>query len=318
MPTTRQLRCSIALLLLAAACRDQGGSGAARGDTTQIARGGAGKEIVAVLPTRQGEFWHQFESGLKEAADRGGYELRVELSNLDSERQRVLVDSIVAREPDALLLVPLDGAAAAASVASAAAARIPVFTAGLEVPGGRAISHIASDDAAGGEIAAEYLGTFLRGGGEVGIVGAPGSPADDARAQGFQRALATRRNLRLVATVAGGGTRESARAATEAMMTANPQIDAIFVTSEAQTLGVLDATRGRWQELVVVGYGFPPETEQAIVQETPIKAVIRESPREMGIRAVQVIAEHLSNEGVPPRLTVGVRLMSAGNIAPDR
>jgi ribose transport system substrate-binding protein len=307
-------RASCLLVALAAACGENGGSGAARGDTTQIARGGAGKTIAAVLPTRQGEFWQQFESGLKEAAERGGYELRVELAELDTARERTIVQSVIKDGADALMLVPSNAAAAAPLVASAAAAKIPVFTAGTAIPGARVVSHVASDDEAGGELAATYIATFMRGGGEAAIVGLPGTPAGDARERGFRRKLEGQRALTIVTTVSGGGTRESARAATEALMAEHPRIDAIFVTSEAQTLGVLDATRERWQELVVVGYGFPAEVEQAIAQESPLKASIREAPREMGIRAVQVIAEHLSNEGVPPRLAVGVRLMSAGNI----
>jgi ribose transport system substrate-binding protein len=308
------LTLALALVLLTA-CGDRGGSGAARGDTTQIARGGAGKRIVAVLPTRDGEFWQQFESGLKEAAERGGYALRVELAQLDTARERTIVETIVRDGTDALLLVPSSPTATAPLIAAANSAKIPVFTAGTEVPGARVVAHVASDDAAGGELAATYIATFMRGAGEVSIIGMPGTPAGDAREQSFRRAIGAQKGMKVLATVSGGGTREGARAATEALMAEHPQTDAIFVTSEAQTLGALDATRGRWQELVVVGYGFPAEAEAAIVQETPLKAAIREAPREMGMRAVQVIAEHLSNEGVPARLAVGVRLMSAGNAA---
>ena len=56
------------------------------------------------------------------------------------------------------------------------------------------------------------------------------------------------------------------------------------------------------------------KTDLQIAQETPLKAVVVESPREMGMRALQVVAEHLSNEGVPPRLAVGVRLVTIGNL----
>ena len=306
---------ALPILVVLAACGKDGASGAARGDTTQVARGGAGKTIAVSLPTRSTPFWQQFESGLQEAAKRGDYKLRVESAELDVERQRAFVERVVRDGSHALVLVPLDPAAASPWVQQAAGARIPVFTAGLEVPGATIVAHVASDDDAGGELAAMYIRTFLKDNAEVGVVGLPGTPAGDARERGFRRALAATRTMPVVAAVSGGGTRESARVATEELMTANPQIDALFVTSEAQTLGALDATRGRWQELVIVGYGLSTETGQSITQESPLKAVVQESPREMGMRTIQVVAEHLSNEGVPPKLAVGVRLVTAGTIA---
>lgn len=298
---------ALSIFVVLVACGKDGASGAARG--------GAGKTIAVLLPTRSTQFWQQFEAGVQEAAKRGDYKLRVESADLDVSRQRALVERIVRDGAHALVLASVDPLAAAPWVKQASGARIPVFTAGLEVPGATVIAHVASDDDAGGELAAMYIRSFLKDSAEVGIVGLPGTPAGDARERGFRRALASTRTMPVVAAVSGGGTRESARAATEALITANPQIDALFVTSEAHTLGALDATRGRWQELVIVGYGLSSETAKSIAQESPLKAVVQESPREMGIRTVQVVAEHLSNEGVPMKLTVGVRLVTAGTVA---
>jgi ribose transport system substrate-binding protein len=305
---------SMFLLALVSACGDKGGSGAARGDTTTVARGGAGKTIGVVLPSRGVEFWQQFASGLEEAAERGDYKLRIESVEMDTIRQRTAIERLVTEKVDALLIVPIDPASVVSAIARAAESKIPIFTAGRQVPGARVISHVASDDAAGGEVAATYIATFMRGRGEVAILGLPASAADNAREQSFRRALAAQKGMPIIAAASGGGTRESARAATEALLEANPQVDALFVTDEAQTLGAIDATRGRWQELVIVGYGLSADAEAAITEETPLKAVVVESPREMGIRALQVAAEHLSNEGVPARLAVGVKLVSAGNV----
>jgi ribose transport system substrate-binding protein len=313
-PSTTALAASAFVLLFALACGDEGGSGAARGDTTSIARGGAGKTVGVVLPTRGTEFWQQFASGLEEAAERGDYKLRIETTEMDTSRQRTAIERLTTEKVDALLLAPIDPMSPTAAIARAAESKIPVFTVGQQVPGARVISHVASDDAAGGEVAAAYISTFMRGRGDVAILSFPGNVADDAREQSFRRALAAHKGMPIVASVGGGGTRESARAATEALLEANPQVDALFVTDEAQTLGALDVTRGRWQELVIVGYGLSADAEAAITEETPLKAVVLESPREMGIRALQVAAEHLSNEGVPARLAVGVKLVSAGNV----
>jgi ribose transport system substrate-binding protein len=306
----------LAASLVLPACRDEErGSGAARGDTTQVASGGAGKTIAVVLPTRADPFWQQFQTGLQEAARRGDYKLRVESAEGDTARQRSAIEQALGGKVDALLLAPIDPASAGSAAARVAQSKVPLFTAGVSTADRRVIAHVASDDAGGGEVAATYIATFLRGRGEVAVVGLPGTQAGDAREAAFRRALATQKGMKVTAGVSGGGTREGARVATDTLLKAHPEVDALFVTSEAMTLGALDAVRGRGrQELVVVGYGLSPEAQQAIAQETPLKAVIVESPRTMGMRALQVVAEHLSNEGVPPRLAVGVRLVTIGNL----
>lgn len=315
---SRTLRPAPLLLAALLACTRDGGSGAARGDTTQVARGGAGKTIGVVIPTRGTDFWRQFEAGAKEAAERGDYTLRVESAELDAQRQLGAVEQLVGAGADAVLLAAVAEEGAAAAVSAATRAKVPVFTAGIAAQGATVIAHVASDDDGGGEVAATYLATALGGRGEVGVVGLPGTTAGRAREAGFRRAIGTRAGMKTIAAVDGGGTRESARAATDALLEANPGVDALFAVTEAHTLGALDAVeaRGR-QELLLVGYGLPPEAAQAITRERPLKAAIIESPRAMGMRAVQVVAEHLSNEGVPPRLAVGVRLVTIENVGKE-
>jgi ribose transport system substrate-binding protein len=306
----------VPLLLLAslAACGKDGGKAAsARGDTTTVARGGSGKKVAVTLPTRQSDFWRQFEAGVKEAAGKGGYEVAIESGEGDPLRQQSQVDAFVSRKVDALLVAAPDGPTATSLAQRARAAGIAVFTA-VEPPAGiTPASHVASDDEGGGRVAATYLRTFMRGTARVVIVGSPGVRADAEREAGFRATLAKDvKGMPIVATVNGGGTRESARAATEAFLQANPQVEALFATSEPNTLGALDAAlaRGR-QELVMVGYDPGPESLDAIRRESPLKASVQQSPRELGMRALQVIAEHLSNEGVPPRITIGVRIVTA-------
>jgi ribose transport system substrate-binding protein len=301
------LPCALAL----GGCGDDGGSAAsARGDTTTVARGGSGKDVAVTLPTRSTEFWRQFEAGLREAAQKGGLKLTVEYAELDANRQLAQVNGFVSRKVDAVLVAAPDAAGAAAAVQRAREANIPVFTA-VETAGGVA-SHVASDDQAGGRVAATYLSTFLQQRGEVAVVGQPGARASMEREAGFRASLApVAKTMPIVATVNGGGTVEGARAATDALLQANPGVDAIFATTEPHTLGALQAVmaRGR-QELVMVGYDPGPESLAAIKRESPLKAAVQQAPRELGMRALQVIAEHLSNEGVPSRLSVGVKLVT--------
>lgn len=317
VPAMRALVALPALLALLACSRDDdgAGAGAARGDTTRVAKGGAGKTVGVVIPSRGTEFWRQFEAGLKEAADKGDLQVRVESAEMDGGRQQGAVEQLVAAGADAVLLAAVAEDGAGAAISAAARARVPVFTAGIAAPGAPVVAHVASDDDGGGEVAATYLAAVLGGRAEVGVVALSGTAAGRAREAGFRRALGAHKDMRLLAAADGGGTRESARAATDALLEANPGVDALFAVTEAQTLGALDAVeaRGR-QELILVGYGLSPESAQAITRERPLKATVVESPRAMGMRALQVVAEHLSNEGVPPRLAVGVRLVTIDNV----
>nr|WP_238402360.1 substrate-binding domain-containing protein [Peptoniphilus asaccharolyticus] len=85
---------------------------------------------------------------------------------------------------------PTDSDAVAAAVMNANQAGIPVITLDRASNGGEVLSHIASDNVAGGKMAGEHIIKLLEGKGNVvELEGIPGSSSARERGQGFNEAI---------------------------------------------------------------------------------------------------------------------------------
>ena len=69
----------------------------------------------------------------------------------------MMVEDLIQQGVDLIMINPTDSEAVASAVEAANLAGIPVITVDRNAEGGEVLAHIASDNAAGGELAAEYL-----------------------------------------------------------------------------------------------------------------------------------------------------------------
>src|SRR5918992_5768254 len=185
-----------ALLVLAVAAGACGG-----GDDSGWGRGfgGGGRKRVGIaLPSRSHQFYRELEAGLRDAARRARYQLVVTDANFDGAAQRTQAEGLLQQRIDALVIAPADTLAIVPAVERANAARVPVFTANLRPGGGRIVSHVQSDHAGMGRIAAEYLAAFLGARGEVMVVTRAGVPWLAERGQGFCAAMRAHRGITVV------------------------------------------------------------------------------------------------------------------------
>src|SRR5436309_1018152 len=120
-------------------------------------RSAASKTIGVTLLTREHEFYRQLEAGLLEAATAKGYKLIVTSGDFDLAKQQSQVDNFLVQKVDAIIVCPVDSKGIAPAIEKANAAKIPVFTADISAQGGQVVSHVASDNVAGGKLAAEFI-----------------------------------------------------------------------------------------------------------------------------------------------------------------
>jgi ribose transport system substrate-binding protein len=306
-------RC-IALLALATAAGSCGGDDAGWG---RGFGGGGRKKIGVALASRALPFYQELEAGMRDAARRARYELVVTDANLDGTAQRAQAEDLLQQRIDALVIAPADTLLVVPAIERANAARVPVFTANLRPSGGRIVSHVQSDHAGMGRIAAEYLAAFLGARGEVMIVTRAGVPWLMERDQGFRAALRAHRAITIVDTVDGAGSRERTLALLEPMLRARRDTDAIFAVDDAAALGAYDAAMARFRaDLFIVGCDASPATLQLIQSEGPLKASVLQQPRRMGEQLVQLMVRHFDDEPVAPRVLVPARLVNVDSLRP--
>ena len=270
------------------------------------------KTIGVTLLTREHEFYRQLEAGLQEAAIAKGYKLIVTSGDFDLAKQQSQIDNFLVQKVDAIIVCPVDSKGIVPAIEKANAGKIPVFTADISSQGGQVVAHVASDNIAGGKLAAQFIARTIGETGDVGIVGQPEVQTTIDREAGFREAMKAYPKISIVASISGAGVRDRAMKAADDMFQAHPSISGIFAINDESALGVLASAQShKKSKVVIVGYDATPEALKAITDGTPLKADVAQQPKEIGARTIDAIASYF--EGKPPvsRVAVPVRIVDA-------
>ena len=272
----------------------------------------ATKTVGVSLLTREHDFYRQLEAGLRDEAAKKGYRLIITTGDFDLAKQQSEIDNFLVQGVDAIVVCPTDTKGIAPAIEKANAANVPVFTADIAAQGGKVVSHIASDNVAGGRLAAEYVAKAIGGKGDVGIISQPELQSVIDRESGFREAIAKYPGIHVVAAINGAGVRDRALRAADDMFQAHPKLAAVFAINDETALGALSSAQThRLNDLVIVGYDAAPEALKAIVQGTQLKADVAQQPTEIGHRTIEAIAAHFAGQQVPPVIAVPVRIVDA-------
>jgi ribose transport system substrate-binding protein len=254
------------------------------------------------------------EAGLKEAADKQGYQLIVNSGDMDLAKQQSQIDNFIVQKVDAIVLCPADSKGIAPAIEAANRAGIPVFTADIAAQGGQVVSHIASDNLAGGRLAAEFIAKALNGQGEVGIIGQQEVQSGLDRELGFKEEMKKYPGIKVAAVLNGGGLRDKALKAAEDMLQGNPNLKGIFGINDDSALGALSAAEARGKsDLVIVGYDAIPEAVKAIQRGSALKADVAQQPRDIGTKTVEAISRHFAGGPVEKNIAVPVKIVDANS-----
>ena len=285
-------------------------------------RGDGGALTVAlVLKTLNNPFFVEMEAGAREAADSLGIELVVQAPEreIDVEKQMQIVENLLQRRVDALLITPSGSREIVPAVVKANEAGIPVVVVDTRVDasalgeaGGRISSFIGSDNVDGGRIAGRFVAERLGGQGRVAVLeGIPGHETGDSRLTGFREVLAEHPGLEIVSSQTANWERDQAFNVTQNVLQSHPDLDAIFAANDVMALGAVEAVAaaGRTGEIVIVGFDAQEDARIAI-REGRMDATIAQNPREMGRLAVISADRLLRGETAPAEQPVRIELVT--------
>ena len=296
------------ITLIAVACSKQPTNNSANSAGASSVK----KKIGVTLLTREDDFYRELEAGLQEAARKNDFELLIQSGDKDLSKQQSQIDNFLTQKVDAIILCPTDTQGIAPAIERANAANVPVFTADIAAGGGKIVSHVASDNAAGGRLAAEYIVKAINGEGAVGIIGQPEVQSVVDRENGFKEVIAKNPKVMLVPTLNGGGVRDRALKAADDLIQGNPNLKAIFCINDETALGALAAAEARGKtDLIIVGYDAAPEAVAKIKAGTALKADVAQQPRDIGTKTIDAIAKHFKGEPVEARGAVPVKIVDA-------
>jgi ribose transport system substrate-binding protein len=315
----KRLILPILALLLAFACVCEGDKKPPRGTKDESAgRPARGTVIGVSLLTRTHPFYQDLEAGLREAAASQGYELIVQAGEFDVAKQKNQIEDFIVRKVNAIIVCPCDSKSIGTSVQAANDAGIPVFTADIAVlaEGPKVICHVASDNVAGGTLAAQAVAEVLGGKGEVAIIDHPEVESVIQRVRGFEEEIARHHDIKIVAKLSGRGVKDAAFRTAEDILQGHPEVDAIFGINDDSALGALAAIEkaGRQGRVAVIGFDAVPEARKAIA-EGKIHADVIQQPLEIGRTTIRVITDYMAGKEVPPAVLIPCALFRAADAA---
>jgi ribose transport system substrate-binding protein len=146
---------------------------------------------------------------------------------------------------DGIELAPSDREALVRVIRRAREVGIPLTVIDSGVDCDDYISFVATDNYAGGVLAARRLGQILTGRGAVAVIGLlPGAASTTAREEGFKHTIAKMfPEVRIVAFQYGMSDRARSLAVTEDILTAHPELDGIFASAEPGSIGAAQALK---------------------------------------------------------------------------
>ena len=283
---------------------------------------------VAVIPMgTTHEYWKMIHAGALKAQN----EMRAEgvsveiiwkgpLREDDRDQQVQVVENFIGRQVSGIVLAPLDMRALVAPVEQAVKAGIPVVVVDSGLKSSAPVSFIATDNRAGGRMAARRLGELLGGKGNVILLRVQvGSGSCEEREAGFLEELQAKYpGIKIISSNQhGGATRETAMAASQNLLNRfGTQVNGIFAPNESTMAGMLLALSNAGLgggKVKLVGFANS-ETFAAALKRNDLHGLVLQDPVKMGYLGVKTIIQVLRGEKVPALVDTGVKLATKENL----
>lgn len=262
----------LSLMVLAACSMDSGLS-----DDKKEKKGSMKDVKVGVsISTLNNPFFVSLKDGIEKEAKEKGMKVTVVDAQDDTAKQISGIEDLILQKVDVLLVNPTDSAAISSAVQSANEAGIPVITIDRSSDEGDIETFIASDNVAGGEMAAEYLVKELGDKAKVvELEGVSGASATRERGKGFHNIAD--KQLDVLTSQTAEFDRTKGLNVMENILQGNKDIQAVFAHNDEMALGAIEAIKAAGKDIIVVGFDGNDDALKA-VENGELKATIAQQP----------------------------------------
>jgi ribose transport system substrate-binding protein len=274
--------------------------------------------VALVTINQQALFFNQINDGAKEAADKAGAQLVIFNANNQASAQNSAIEDYIAQKVDGIVLVAIDVNGVKPAISAAKKAGIPVVAIDARIPDGDNAAFIGVDNTGAGEEIGKYFADYVKsnmgGAAKVGIVGALNSFIQNQRLDGFKKGAGSA-GVKILDTVDGQNIQDVALTAAENLMTANPDMTAIYATGEPALVGAVSAvtSQKRTDKVKVFGWDLTAQVVKGI-DEGWIVAVVQQDPYKEGAAGVNTILKLKSGEKVTANIDIPVTIVTKKNV----
>ena len=275
--------------------------------------------VIAVIPKLTNTvYWQSVLAGAQEAGRDYGYEIiwAGPDRETNSTGQIQIVDDVIARHVEGVVIAPVDRQNLVPSVDKLADLRIPcaIIDSGLDAV--NFVSFISTDNYQGGVLAAQRMGHVLGGKGNILVVRhIAGSHAAVKRVSGFTDTISNDfPGIKIVDSESGQDTADIAKKVTAQMLQNHPDVQGLFACNVDMSVGALQALQELKRTDVKMVAFDPDKSLLDGLRSGEVAAIIVQNPYKMGYEGVKALALHNKGQSSPHLIDTGVAVVTSDNL----
>ncbi len=288
------------------------------------------KYTIALVPGLTTDaFYITMQKGAQAAADALGVELVFQgAPDFNPVTQVPVLDAVIARAPDAILIAPTDTTQLIEPLRKAHDAGIAVITVDTFIGTGIyqtgagdadfPLSYIASDNVLGGRMAARALANAIGGEGKVFVSNVkPGISTTDQREAGFKAEMAENfPKVTVLETQFNDNDANKAASQLQGVFARDADLKGVFGANLFSALGAGTGVQqaGQTGNIKVVAFDAPGSIVDNI-NSGLVDVAIAQHPAEIGYYGVVSAYAHLTGNSIPVSIGTGFTIMDKSNIA---
>ncbi len=251
----------------------------------------------------------------KAIEDAGGKVIIVNSQNKIA-KQTADIEDLLTQKIDFLIVNPVDEAGIVPAIEAANKANVPVITIDRAAGGGNVAVHVGFDNYKAGFDAGEYCAKQMGEKGNVAqLEGQAGTSVAHEHAQGFNDAIAKYPNMKVVFDKPTDWDTTKAMAATEDMLSANPDVKCVWSHADAIIMGAVQALEkaGKLDQVITIGmgmYGGGPEA----IKAGKLTASWELYADQLGQIAGQAVIDLNNGKKVDPKISTNMTFVTKENI----
>jgi ABC-type sugar transport system substrate-binding protein len=292
------------------------------GASPQGAQGGT-KTVGATLLSLEYPFLVTLDEAMKAEANNKNINLLSLDPRQKTAQELTQVEDLVTKQVDAVVMIPVDQKASQAAAEKVNKAGIPLILVNTRFSDdfkGEFVTYVGSDDTEAGTIEGDYLKKQLpEGGNVVYLVGQYGGASTERRKAGFDKAIASSPNLKIVTETEAKGSRAEAKRVMEDLLQRYPkgELQAVVAQSDEMALGASSAIAeaGRSEDFKVLIGVDGSDAGLAAVKDGTMTATVFQDAVGQGKAAMEAAAKVIGGETVDKEIKIPFQLVTKENLA---
>lgn len=276
------------------------------------------QKMLVMVPKGVHPYYVPCYEGFKDAGAKYGVKTEYQAAKAFEVPQEVqVIENLIARRVDGIAVSALDDQGLVPVIEEATKAGIKVICFDAPAPSSKAMCYIGTMNEAAGYAGAVELAKIMNSEGEVAVLqGGLAAPNLNDRFKGFEKAMTEKApNVKIVAREDTQGRMDLTVNKTEALLTAHPNLKAIFGVSAEGAPGAFSVLKGRSKDKPVILAGFDdlPETLEGI-RSGLIVFCIAQRTYKMGWLSVEKLLDAIDGKPLPKEIDTGVLIINKSNV----